>query len=71
MDLTGIRILVVRNAGLAVYEVEHSSHRTAPQFFVSIDEKGIRYGLVYGDQHPNRGQSDLTIHSNVETFTYR
>ena len=46
------------------------SHRTAPRFFVSIDEKGIRYGLVYGDQHPNRGQSDLTIQSNVETFTY-
>ncbi|WP_338472820.1 AAA family ATPase [Niallia sp. XMNu-256] len=55
---------------IAVYPTEHSSHRTAPQFFVTIDEKGIRYGLLYGDQHPNNGQSDLTIYSNVESFTY-
>ena len=55
---------------LAVYEVDHTSHRTAPQIFVTIDEKGIRYGLVYGDQHPNRGQSDLINHSDVEIFIY-
>ncbi|WP_338452567.1 AAA family ATPase [Niallia oryzisoli] len=55
---------------LAVYEASYSNHRTAPQFFVSIAEKGIRYGLLYGDQHPNRGQNDLIMHSDVETFTY-
>ena len=55
---------------LAVYELDHTSHRTAPQIFVTIDEKGIRYGLVYGDQHPNRGQSDLINHSDVEIFIY-
>ncbi|KSU85171.1 AAA domain (dynein-related subfamily) [Fictibacillus enclensis] len=54
---------------LAVYEKGHTSHRTAPQFFVSIDENGVRYGLLYGDQHPNRGQ-DLTFESEMESFTY-
>lgn len=55
---------------LAVYEKGHASHRTAAQFFVSIDEKGIRYGLLYGDQHPNRGQSDFDFESNIESFIY-
>ncbi|MED4051534.1 AAA family ATPase [Priestia megaterium] len=55
---------------LAVYEKGHASHRTAPQFFVSINENRIRYGLLYGDQHPKRGQSDLTFESSIESFTY-
>ncbi|MEH7415028.1 AAA family ATPase [Neobacillus drentensis] len=55
---------------IAVYEKGYNSHRSAPQFFVSIDEKGIRYGLLYGDQHPNRGQENLTISSSIESFSY-
>ena len=39
MDLTGIRILGGSECWLAVYEVEHSSHRTAPQFFVIYRRK--------------------------------
>ncbi|WP_216830317.1 AAA family ATPase [Alkalihalobacterium elongatum] len=56
---------------LAVYEEGHTNHRTAPQFFVSIDEKGIRYGLLYGDQHPKRGkENELAFLSDVEEFQY-
>lgn len=55
---------------LAVYEKGHTSHRTAPQFFLSIDEKGIRYGLLYGDQHPKRGQANLSFESSSDSFRY-
>ncbi|MBU8852450.1 AAA family ATPase [Bacillus sp. FJAT-26377] len=55
---------------LAAYEKGYASHRNAPQFFVSINEKRIQYGLLYGDQHSKRGQSDLTIESSIESFTY-
>ncbi|WP_191566339.1 AAA family ATPase [Metabacillus idriensis] len=55
---------------LAVYEKRHVGHRTAPQFFISVDEKGIRYGLVYGDQHPDRGLSEITIMSDLASFNY-
>ncbi|MFZ7946400.1 AAA family ATPase [Neobacillus sp. 19] len=55
---------------LAVYEEGYDNHRVAPQFYLSVDEKGIRYGLFYGDQHPKQGQDDITIESNVHFFTY-
>ncbi|MEB1809580.1 MAG: AAA family ATPase [Bacillaceae bacterium] len=56
---------------LAVYEEGHTSHRTAPQLFVSIDEEGIHYGLLYGDQHPKSGQeSDLVTLSGADQFQY-
>ncbi|WP_282034449.1 AAA family ATPase [Metabacillus indicus] len=55
---------------LAVYENSHSSHRSAPQFFVSVDENGIRYGLVYGDQHAERRKGEITITSDVDSFSY-
>lgn len=55
---------------LAIYEKEYSSHRMAPQFFVSIDENGVRYGLLYGDQHPNKGQEDIAIESNIQMFSF-
>ncbi|MCP3739459.1 AAA family ATPase [Rossellomorea sp. BNER] len=55
---------------LAVYEKGHANHRTAPQFFVTIDENGVRYGLLYGDHHPNQGQEDLVMKSDTESFTY-
>jgi 5-methylcytosine-specific restriction enzyme B len=54
---------------LAVYEIGHSTHRTAPQFFVSIDENGIRYGLLYGDHHPEQG-NDTLFTTDYESFTY-
>ncbi|WP_052343590.1 AAA family ATPase [Bacillus massiliigorillae] len=55
---------------LAVYEKGYSTHRMAPQFFVSIDENRVRYGLLYGDQHPKRGQEDTSIESDIELFSY-
>lgn len=56
---------------LAVYEKGNTTHRTAPQFFVAVDEKGIEYGLLYGDQHPKQGgHSDILFSSDMESFTY-
>jgi 5-methylcytosine-specific restriction enzyme B len=55
---------------LAVYEKGHANHRTAPQFYISIDENRIRYGLLYGVEHPKQGQSDITIETKMESFTY-
>ncbi|MDQ1002639.1 5-methylcytosine-specific restriction protein B [Neobacillus niacini] len=55
---------------LAVYEKEYTSHQTAPQFYVSVNENRIQYGLYHGDQHPNSAQSDITITSNIESFSY-
>jgi 5-methylcytosine-specific restriction enzyme B len=55
---------------LAVYETKYENHKLAPQFFVSIDENGIRYGLFYGTQHPKNGQSN-TYQFDVESFTYQ
>ena len=55
---------------LAVYEKKHENHRVAPRFSSYINEDKIIYGLVYGEQHPNRDQSDVTTLSNVEAFTY-
>jgi 5-methylcytosine-specific restriction enzyme B len=55
---------------LAVYETKYENHKFAPQFFVSIDENGIRYGLFYGTQHPKNGQSN-TYQGDVESFTYQ
>jgi 5-methylcytosine-specific restriction protein B len=55
---------------LAVYEKGHTNHRTAPQFFVSVYENGIRYGLLYGDHHPQKGESNLIRESSMESFEY-
>lgn len=55
---------------LAVYENHHASHRTAPQFFVAIDEKYVNYGLLYGSEHPKYGESDLEAITDIEAFTY-
>ncbi|OCA86005.1 hypothetical protein A8F94_14260 [Bacillus sp. FJAT-27225] len=54
---------------LAVYEKGHATHRTAPQFFVRIDENGVRYGFLYGDQHQDRGKDSLYT-TDSESFTY-
>ncbi|MFJ7827892.1 AAA family ATPase [Psychrobacillus sp. NPDC096623] len=55
---------------LAVYEERYSSHRIAPQFFVSIDEEKIRYGLLHGDQHPKRGVGTVEKIFNIEEFNF-
>lgn len=46
---------------LALYEDKHPNHRVAPQLFVSIDGERIRYGMLYGDQHPKRGIEDFVM----------
>ncbi|MEK4484275.1 AAA family ATPase [Psychrobacillus sp. FSL H8-0484] len=55
---------------LAVYEEKYSSHRFAPQFFVSINEEQVRYGLLHGDQHPKRGAENIEKVFNNEEFTF-
>ncbi|MBY0147770.1 AAA family ATPase [Neobacillus niacini] len=55
---------------LAVYEKSYTNHRTAPQFFVSVEDNKIRYGLVYGDQHPKRGQKNWSINSTADLFSF-
>lgn len=55
---------------LAVYEEKYSSHRIAPQLFVSIDEEKIRYGLLHGDQHPKRGIGTVEKLFNIEEFNF-
>jgi 5-methylcytosine-specific restriction enzyme B len=55
---------------LAVYEKGHISHKTAPQLFVSVDEKGIRYGLLFGSEHPRSGEGDFDRETEIDSFTY-
>lgn len=55
---------------LAVYEKGHETHRTAPQFFVALDENGVEFGLLYGDQHPEKGEHDILFRSDVASFSY-
>src|SRR5688572_9879195 len=55
---------------LAVYQKSYTNHRTAPQFFVSVDHTNIRYGLVYGDQHPKREQTNWSNNSSADMFSY-
>ncbi|WP_185960075.1 AAA family ATPase [Planococcus soli] len=55
---------------LAIYEAEYANHRVAPQLFVSVDPKGIEYGLHNGDEHPKGGQRSVAHVSSAENFTY-
>jgi 5-methylcytosine-specific restriction enzyme B len=55
---------------LAVYEKGHISHKMAPQLFVSVDEKGIRYGLLFGSEHPRSGEGDFDRETDIASFTY-
>lgn len=54
---------------LALYEEKYANHRVAPQIFVSIDGERIRYGMLYGDQHPKRGIEDTERIFDVDEFT--
>jgi len=55
---------------IAAYEIGHATHQTAPQFFVSIDENRVRYGLLYGAQHPQSGLKESEDISNINEFRY-
>ena len=55
---------------LALYNTEYKNHRSAPQLYVSIDGEGVSYGLMYGDQHPKRGEQAIENKSSEENFTY-
>ncbi|MBO1511130.1 AAA family ATPase [Metabacillus bambusae] len=55
---------------LAVYPTNKKSHKVAAQLFVSIDEKGIRFGLLYGSEHPNRGKESIITLTNINDFKY-
>ena len=55
---------------IAAYETGHATHQTAPQFFVSIDENRVKYGLLYGAQHPQKGLKESDDISNMEEFSF-
>jgi 5-methylcytosine-specific restriction enzyme B len=55
---------------LAVYEKGHISHKTAPQLFVAVEDEGVKYGLLYGTEHPKSGKGDYEVEPDVSSFTY-
>ncbi|WP_187444773.1 AAA family ATPase [Rossellomorea vietnamensis] len=55
---------------LAVYEKNHMNHKNAPQLFVAVEDSGLRYGMLYGSEHPRRGERDIEETSDVSSFTY-
>jgi 5-methylcytosine-specific restriction enzyme B len=55
---------------LAVYEKGHISHKTAPQLFVAVEDEGVKYGLLYGFEHPKSGKGDYEVEPDVSSFTY-
>jgi 5-methylcytosine-specific restriction enzyme B len=55
---------------LAVYEKGHVSHKTASQMFVSVEDSGVKYGMLYGSEHPNKLQGEFLEETDVSAFTY-
>jgi 5-methylcytosine-specific restriction enzyme B len=55
---------------LAVYEKGHISHKTAPQMFVSVEDGGVKYGMLYGSEHPNKLKGEFLEETDVSSFTY-
>jgi 5-methylcytosine-specific restriction enzyme B len=55
---------------LAVYEKGHISHKTAPQLFISVEDVGVRYGLLYGSDHDKKGKGDIETETDISSFTY-
>ncbi|VEF46618.1 ATPase [Bacillus freudenreichii] len=53
---------------LAAYETKYENHRAAPQFFLSIDENGARYGLYFGTDHPRNKEEYINKASNFDHF---
>ncbi|TLS36999.1 AAA family ATPase [Pseudalkalibacillus caeni] len=55
---------------LAVYPADKETHKRAGQFFMSIEENRIRYGLLFGTEHPNHGEEDLDSITDSEEFSF-
>lgn len=55
---------------LALYEEKYDKHQNAPQIFVSIDGGEIKYGVLYGSNHPKRGIKNIETISNIDQFNY-
>src|SRR5699024_9041974 len=55
---------------LAFYENKYNKHRVAPQFYASISEERIRFGLVHGDNHSDFGVEDIETIKDSAQFTY-
>lgn len=56
---------------LALYEEKYSSHKAAPQLYLTIDHNGIKYGLGYGSELPqSREQWDTDHITDIYDFTY-
>jgi 5-methylcytosine-specific restriction enzyme B len=55
---------------LAVYEKGHVSHKTAPQMFVSVEDGGVKYGMLYGSEHPNKLKGVFLEETDISAFTY-
>lgn len=55
---------------LAVYPKNQKTHRTAAQLYFGVFENKIIYGMMYGSEHPKRGEEYLTLLDNAEEFTY-
>ncbi|MFC7785510.1 AAA family ATPase [Rossellomorea sp. GCM10028870] len=55
---------------LAVYEKGHISHKTAPQLFVSVEDGGVKYGMLYGSEHPEKLKGEFLEDTDVSAFSY-
>ncbi|MHA6252205.1 AAA family ATPase [Oceanobacillus sp. CAU 1775] len=55
---------------LAVYENKYVNHQSAPQFFFSLDQNGIEYGLMYGVSHEDHGVEAIVRETDVTDFSY-
>ncbi|WP_121615363.1 AAA family ATPase [Virgibacillus halodenitrificans] len=55
---------------LAVYSKELKSHKLAAQLFISISEKGVRFGLDYGSQHERVGKKNMEL-MDIASFSYQ
>ncbi|RKQ29333.1 AAA family ATPase [Oceanobacillus halophilus] len=56
---------------LAVYPADKESHKEAAQLFLLVDENNVKYGLVYGTEHPKRGEENIDSLQNPKQFTYQ
>src|SRR5699024_8681668 len=55
---------------LAVYESKYSNHRFAPQLSFAVDDTGLEFGLMYGDNHPDAGLNVTDRIEDMDFFTY-
>lgn len=55
---------------LSVYESKYAGHQQAQQFYFSIREDGLEYGMKYGHEHSNSGLKDTYRIGNATQFVY-